>query len=104
MNYTQESLNERKSLLLKKIDEIHILNGTENYQSKYSSSEESNQFLTRKESVDKIDIVNIREFFRRNLNIVELVEILSSEELTDVQNAYDLSRTRVKILYGLPLS
>jgi hypothetical protein len=103
MSYTQESLNEKKSILMKRVDEIHILSGTENYQPKYISIDESNTFSSRKDLVNKIDIVNIREFFRRNLNVVELIDSLSEEELMDVQNAYEISRTRVKILYNLPL-
>lgn len=101
---TQESLNEMKSLTLKRVDEINIFSETENYSPKYTTSEEAQGFTSRKENIDKLDIVNIREFFRRKLNIVELVESLSTEELTDVQNAYELSRKRVKILYGLPLN
>lgn len=105
MNYTEDVLNGMKSSILKRVDEIHILCESQNYIPKYIILEEEiKSFTQKKENIDKLDIVNIRELFRRQLNINELKQILSTEELTDVNNAYELSRTRVKILYGLPLN
>jgi hypothetical protein len=103
MNHTDESLNQIKIQILARVDEIYLLSGVENYVPKYITNESAQNLIEQKNRVDKIDIVNIREFFRKQLNKQTVVEKFSTQELEEVQNAYEFSRTRVKILYNLPL-
>jgi hypothetical protein len=103
MNHTEESLNQIKIQILARVDEIYLLSGVENYVPKYITNESAQNLIEQKNRVDKIDIVNIREFFRKQLNKQTVVEKFSTQELEEVQNAYEFSRTRVKILYNLPL-
>jgi len=103
MSQNEENSNQIKNIILGKVDEIYLLSGYENYVPKYITNESAEIFIEQKNRVNKIDIVNIREFFRRQLNNQSLIGSLSTQELTDVQNAYEYSRIRVKILFNLPL-
>jgi hypothetical protein len=103
MSQNEENSNQIKNIILGKVDEIYLLSGYENYVPKYITNESAEIFIEQKNRVNKIDIVNIREFFRRQLNNQSLIGSLSTQELTDVQNAYEYSRIKVKILFGLPL-
>lgn len=103
MPLTEQQLQLGKNLILKKVDEIYLLGGQENYTPKYMSTEESSSFNIPGESELKSQMVNAREFLRLRLNQPALSNVLTSEELTDVQNAYEYSRIKVKILFNLPL-
>jgi hypothetical protein len=103
MPLSEQQLQLGKNILLKKVDEIYLLGGQENYTAKYMTQEEFTSFsLPDTESLKK-SMVNNREFLRLRLNQPALSNVLTTEEYTDVQNAYEYSRIKVKILYNLPL-
>jgi len=104
MPLSEEQLQSGKINILRNVDEIYLLGGQENYTPKYMTEKEFESFsLPDTESLKKT-MVNKREFLRLRLNQPALVNVLTTEEYTDVQNAYEFSRIKVKILYGLPLS
>lgn len=103
MPLSEQQLQLGKNILLSKVDEIYLLSGQENYTPKYMNQGESESFKIPNEEQLKSRMVNNREFLRLRLNQPALQNVLTPEEFTDVQDAYEYSRIKVKILFGLPL-